>query len=112
MPETGERGYAEWDRERGWSNGEDDDTSGSVNIRKVDIKDLDVNIPVSKIDDGDDEPDEDIDIDRSDLNIVPVTPNIDRQDDEAVIIDSIIRDGILDESKNATSKKTKDSEIN
>ncbi len=116
MPEMGERGYAEWDRENGWSNGDSDD-GGKINRKKINIDDLDVNVPVSKIGDDDSEkPEVDIEDDNpSNLNIVPVTPNSDvDDDDEAVIRDSIIRQGILDESKSLTSENPdlKEDEIN
>ena len=114
MPESGGRGYAVWDRERGWSNGDDDD--GKINRKKADISDLDVHVPVSEIDDDSEKPDIDIDdTDKPDLNIVPVTPGTGtNNNDEDVIRDSIIRDGILDESRQAvnTNTKPKKSEIN
>ena len=116
MLEVGERGYAVWDRDNGWSDG-DGDSSGKISRKKINTDDLDVHVPVSEIGDEDAEkPEVDIeDDDSTNVRIVPVTPNVDKDsDDEAVIRDSIIRQGILDESNSAnnTSSKLKEDEIN
>ena len=104
MPNS-ERGYSEWTRDGGWSNGEDDEPKR----KPVNKDDLDVVVPTEEIgDENTDVPDKDIDQDDlPDLDIVPVTPdtgkNID-EDEEAVIRGSIIREGILDDMDNPSDK--------